>query len=55
MIFVSVIVASTTLILTAWLVLHASRSDRLDEAEAELRRAQDTLQRLLEKQERDQK
>lgn len=54
MIVVSVVLAGATLILTAWLVLHASRTDRLGEAEAELHRAQVTLERLLKEQREEQ-
>lgn len=53
MIVVSVILAAATLILTAWLVLHTNRADRLGEAEQELHRAKDTLERLLKEQRED--
>lgn len=54
MIVVSVVVATMTLCLTAWLVVHTNRQDRLGEAEAELHRAQATLERLLKEQREEQ-
>lgn len=49
-IVVSLALAGVTLFATGWLVLHTTRTDRLEHAEGELRQVQTTLERLLKEQ-----